>query len=254
MVQIPGLTAGQYYQPGAVSGYSMNVPRDWSQGGKQYYDPQYAIQLPQQQPSQASYANQQLGGSNMGRYNQFAPKPTTPKPAGGGSGSSLGNRIASSFGNGFGSSSFGSGGWGASGQINTSIQPQPIYEPWMTTHAVSQLQADQLRGADPFYAQKAFDRPGVSRSAGTLAAAMPEIAQRRAAVRQIGAGVPMNDALANAGNVIGGQIEREQEALGYGSLYARMLSGQLGFDRAQAGQSNQNIGTIGSLLSAIYGG
>ena len=84
MAQIPGLTAGQYYQPGAGgAGYSMNVPRDWSQGGKQYYDPQYAVQLPQQQPSTAYYANTQGGAGSQYHQPATTPKPTQQPATGG---------------------------------------------------------------------------------------------------------------------------------------------------------------------------
>lgn len=71
MAQIPGLIAGQYYEPGTVKGYSMGVPRDWSHGGKQYYDPQYAYQLPTQQ------VNQKLNGMNTFArgYNGVKPGP-----------------------------------------------------------------------------------------------------------------------------------------------------------------------------------
>lgn len=238
MPTITGLTPGQYYPAGSLysQGLSFGTPRDWSRGGMQFYDPSRVRPLVSESSSRlrtpATYTN------------------PGAKPSSGGITGGAGVPRLSSFGAG----NVGGLGNFQGGQISTSIQPQGIYEPWMTQYATNQLRADALAGADPFYAQKAFDRPGVSRSAGTLSAAMPGIARSHAAARQIGAGVPLSDAIANYGNVLGGEIEREQEALGYGSLYARMLSGQLGFNRAQQGQGLTNFGTIGSLLAGIYGG
>lgn len=241
---IPGLVAGQFYPAGSLypQGLSFGTPRNWSQGGRQMYDPQYVRPLLQESGTPRFSTGKPYMGSSARGFDGQRPG------AGVGVPSTMGGaRPFSGALNAVPAGSF------DSGQITTSIQPQPIYEPWMTQYATSQLQADQLRSADPFYAQKAFDRPGVSRSAGTLSAAMPGIARARAASRAIGAGVPMADAIANAGNVLGGQLEREQEALGYGSLYARILAGQLGFDRAQQGQGLTNLGTVGSLLAGIYG-
>ena len=50
--------------------------------------------------------------------------------------------------------------------------------------------------------------------------------------------------------MLGGETEREQEALGWGNLGARQYASQLGYNRGQAGQE---LGTIGSLLSSLLG-
>lgn len=226
---IPGLTPGQYYQPGAVPGYSFGVPRDWSQGGKQYYDPQYAYQLPQQQPSQASYANQQLGGSMARGYNQFAPKPTTPKSATG----TAGYGTPSSY------------GGGQLGQISTSIQPKAIYDPWMTDVAVNQAvaNADQRSNLESLMGR--FDTPGVSRSSHHAALAAPLAAQSQLTAADARARIPFEDLMANQRNMFMGQVARENEALGLGNLSARMYEAQNQDALARMGQS---LGYLQSLI------
>ncbi len=81
---IPGLTPGQRYDPtqaGAIpQGYSLNVPRDWQNGGMQTYDPRFATQL--QGPSQhvMNTWNQRMGGvagANNGYMNNYT-KPGNP--------------------------------------------------------------------------------------------------------------------------------------------------------------------------------
>lgn len=235
---IPGLTAGQYYQPGAVAGYSFGVPRDWSHGGRQYYDPQYAVQLPQQQPSQQPWANKQMRGYNGvkpgggqststgGGYDQFAPKPMTPKP--------MGMMPANN-----------SFGGGQLGQISTSIQPQAIYDPWMTDVAVNQAvaNADQRSNLQTLMGQ--FDTPGVSRSSRHAALAAPLAAQQQLTAADAKARIPFEDLMANQRNLFLGQVARENEGLGLGNLSARMYEAQ---NQDALARMNQSLGYLQTLI------
>lgn len=49
-MNVPGLTPGQFYQAGSLypQGLSFGTPRNWSQGGRQQYDPRYVRPLTQE--------------------------------------------------------------------------------------------------------------------------------------------------------------------------------------------------------------
>lgn len=222
-----GFTPGQYYNAGAgiAHGFSFGVPRDWSQGGKQMYDPRFATALPQAQPNTAYYANTQ-GGAGA-RYNQFQSRPGSPKPT------TTGMPTGGSF------------GGGQLGQISTSIQPQAIYDPWMTDVAVNQAvaNADQRSNLQTLMGQ--FDTPGVSRSSRHAALAAPLAAQQQLTAADARARIPFEDMMANQRNLFLGQVARENEGLGLGNLSARMYEAQ---NQDALARMNQSLGYLQTLI------
>lgn len=246
MANIPGLTAGQYYQPGSAPGYSMGVPRDWSQGGKQYYDPQYAYKLPTQQPSTASYANQQTGGSGSGmaRYDQWKPKTTTPKPTAGGA-LPWQTPVADSV--------FGSGsGAGGFGNVSTSITPRPIYSEDMTRGATNLAVAEQHKAGFVPDLLKRYDRQGVSRGAGQMAKALGDSAGYNQAARRAAVELPMDDAFTNAQAILGGQAARSGEAQGLSAVLLKLLGNQQDLRFGMAGAQNDLLGTGMNLANSLF--
>ncbi len=138
-------------------------------------------------------------------------------------------------------------------QIQTSIQPKGMYAPWMTNLASSIATGEHFRRGDLRTAQKKFDRPGMSRGAGSAYMAMPQVAQSYAAGRAARAGIPMQDSFANASNILRGQIAREQEGLGLGNLSARLLGGQLDAQNALQDMQFSRLGMFNPLLD-LFGG
>lgn len=245
MANIPALTAGRYYEPGSAPGYSMGVPRDWSHGGKQYYDPQYAYQLPTQQPSTASYANQQMGGSgsgSMARYDQWKPKTMTPKPA-----SNLPWQEAA-FGGGAGAST-GAAGFG---NITTSIEPRPIYSEDMTRAATNLAVADQHKAGFLPDLMKRYDRTGISRGAGQTAKALGDAAGYNQAARRAAVQLPLEDAFANAGAIQQGQVAREGEAQGLAGVLLKMLGNQQALKLGVGGAQNDLFGAGMNLANSLF--
>lgn len=234
---IPGLTAGQYYAPGSAPGYSMGVPRDWSQGGKQYYDPQYAYKLPTQQPSTAYYANQQTGGSGSGSmarsFNGERPGMGQRTSTGGGTGVPTGMPTGGQM------------GGGQLGQISTSIQPQAIYDPWMTNVAMNQAVANADQRSNLQTLMGGFDTPGVSRSSRHAALAAPQMAQQQLTAADAKARIPFEDTMANQRNLFLGQVARENEGLGLGNLSARIYEAQ---NQDALSRMNQSLGYLQSLI------
>lgn len=227
---IPGLTPGRYYQAGSQinNGFSFGTPRDFSHGGMQYYDPQYAVALPNRQPSTASYANQQLGGSMARGYNGVKPGGGQSTSTGGGTGMPVGTQMP------------------GMANVSTSITPSAIYPEWMTNAAVSNIQAQADQASNLPYLMKQFDRPGASRSDAHMAAALPMVAQAQTQATAGRASIPFEDLLANQRHLFMGEVARENEALGWGNLAARMQEAQ------QANYLN-DLNRQYSLLSTLVG-
>lgn len=140
-------------------------------------------------------------------------------------------------------SGFGFGGGG--GMINTSITPQNIYSPRLTNMAVNQAAANaSTQGNLPFLLQQA-SRAGIgSRSPAALAAAMPQVARASVNANTARQAIPFSDAMANAKNMLAGQVAREDEALGWGGLQNRMAD-------LQRGYRTSNQASILQLLSSM---
>lgn len=140
---------------------------------------------------------------------------------------------------------------GTQSQVQTNITPQSIYTPEMTQWAVNQAVADNT--PDLRNAMKQFDRPGVSRSAGTMAAAMPAVAASQLAQREAAANIPFLDNMANQKHMMSGEIARENQALEMGNLLNRLNSTRqqqyLGGRQNDLSQLAQNS----SLLQSLFG-
>lgn len=136
-------------------------------------------------------------------------------------------------------------------QVQTNITPQSIYTPEMTQWAVNQAVADNT--PDLRNAMKQFDRPGVSRGSGTMAAAMPAVAASQLAQREAAANIPFLDNMANQKHMMSGEIARENQALEMGNLLNRLNSTRqqeyLGGRQNDLSQLAQNS----SLLQSLFG-
>lgn len=139
----------------------------------------------------------------------------------------------------------GSGAQAGLPKVETTVTPQDVYTPAMTRQATNLGVAQAQSAANPRFAQKQFDRPGVSRSAGSMSAAMPQIMGARSQAAQIPIQQGFTDAATNAQNRLQGETARESEGLGLGSLLARQnaLSQQ---KRSAWGQ--KAIGLLGGLI------
>ena len=143
------------------------------------------------------------------------------------------------------------GAQGGQANIQTNITPQSIYTPQQTQWAVNQAVAENT--PDLRSAMKQFDRPGVSRSAGTMAAAMPTVANAQLAQREAAAQIPLLDEIANQKHLLTGEVAREGQALDMAGLLNRLNAtrGQ----QQLAGRQNdlQQQQQQGSLLQALLG-
>lgn len=222
---VAGYTPGQFYPAGSLygQGLSFGTPRNWSQGGQQMYDPQYVRPLTQEGTT---------SGQNLSRGGQ---KPSSGGGMVGGTGWRFGAAMPGY-----------QNQMGSIGQIGTSIQPQSIYDPWMTDVAVNQAvaNADQRSNLQTLMGQ--FDTPGVSRSSRHAALAAPLAAQAQLTAADARARIPFEDTMANQRNLFLGQVARENEALGLGNLQARLFE-------AQNQDALSRLGTGLSYLQSLIG-
>lgn len=129
--------------------------------------------------------------------------------------------------------------------VQTSIEPQPIYSPIQTQYSKNQAMADAYQQSSFPWLLKQFDRPGMSRSQGTIGAATPQYVQGLANAGMAQQAIPFQDAAANAQNMLQGETAREQEAQGL----ARVLAGFQGSNQnAQIAQQNQLLSLLSQLL------
>lgn len=130
----------------------------------------------------------------------------------------------------------------------TSITVGDIYSPRQTRAATNQAIAAQHAQADLRQAMKQFDRPGISRSAGSAAAALPTVVQANMGAAQAAVGIPLLDAIANAQHVLGAQTARENEAIGWGNLGMRLREGATRYDAQNQAAMLQPLLTILGML------
>ena len=117
-------------------------------------------------------------------------------------------------------------------QTTGSITQQPIYNPAQTQNATNQAIDQALVAGDLRSAMKAYDRPGVSRSASSVALALPTAASGRIAAADAGAQIPFSDAMTNAQQQLAQQMAREQESQGWGTIGAQQYQGQSQYNQA----------------------
>jgi len=134
-------------------------------------------------------------------------------------------------------------GQDATATVSSSPRTQQIYSPAQTAAATAQAvsQANQMGSAD--VAMKQFERPGMSRGAGTMAAALPQIAAAQAAAARARTEIPMQHRLANTKFAGMQQAAQGQEAL---DLYSLLRASQ-----NQGDQYRQRL--LGPLLGIALG-
>jgi hypothetical protein len=136
-------------------------------------------------------------------------------------------------------------GTGGVPQVQTSINPAPLYTPAMTNQAANRAFDENL--VDMRTAMKLGDRPGVSRSAGSISSALPIVGQGLQAGMQARAAIPLQDEIANQQHLFGGEVAREQQGLDLASLLARQQQIQ---NQANLGLQGQNISLV-NLLAGL---
>jgi hypothetical protein len=126
--------------------------------------------------------------------------------------------------------------------INTSIQPKPIYEPWMTQRGMNQIGADAAQASNLPYLMKQFDRPGMSRSEGSLGLAGPMAANMQANAGIDQGNLMMDDMFANQKQMLAGEIARGQEGRSLGGLSLALQEMQDRFLNNQLGRAFSFLG------------
>lgn len=126
--------------------------------------------------------------------------------------------------------------------VSSTPRTMQIYSPAQTAAATAQAVsgANQMASAD--VAMKPMERPGVSRGAGTMAAALPQIAAAQAAAARARTEIPMQHRLANTNFQAQQQFAQGQEAM---SLYDLLRA-------SQNQQDNYRQRMIGPLLSMAF--
>lgn len=141
--------------------------------------------------------------------------------------------------------------YGAQGNVQLAFHPQNVYQPYQTAHAVNQQTADYT--PDPNFMQKRFDGHGQSRSAGTLAAAMPQMSQQLTSGLLAGASQPLQDYTANQQNMQQGEINQSATANRAGGLLNALQGTNNQFALGTgANQLNQQAAFL-SLLQQLMG-
>ncbi len=150
------------------------------------------------------------------------------------------------FGQGGSGAAGGMGGAGSMPNVQTSINPSGVFNQNQTQQSINQTRALAQQHADPRSAMKQFDRPGVSRSAGTMQAAMPQIVQGRAQAAMAPATIGLQDAQTNAQQLLQGQTARENEGLSLAGLLGQQQ--QIGIN-----ERNQMLNPLLQYLQGIIG-
>lgn len=127
--------------------------------------------------------------------------------------------------------------------VSTSITPQDLYTPEQTAHATSVAAGQAFERADPFSAMKQFDRPGLSRDAGSMSLAIPGMAAgTQGAVNSLYQ-QPVADAMANNQFRLQGEVARGQEGLNLAQVLRQL----------QQNQDYERIQGMSPLMSILMG-
>lgn len=126
--------------------------------------------------------------------------------------------------------------------INTGISPTGVYSPQQTQWGVNQALATGAQNADPRYQMKQFGRPGVSQDAGTLAAALPGMAQAQSGAQQQAAQIPLQDAVANQNQLLQGQVASSTAGSGLANALAGTYENNIAMRNAMANPLLQMLG------------
>jgi hypothetical protein len=131
------------------------------------------------------------------------------------------------------------------GNVTSSITPMSVFTPQMTNYAANQAQAEYERAASPNFLMKQYDRPGVSRGAGTASAALPMMAALRGQGASEAANIRASDEMANRQSLLAGQKAQDQEGRGLMELLSLINSvGQ----NNQMNDFNLSLGMLRGLL------
>lgn len=128
--------------------------------------------------------------------------------------------------------------------VTSTIRPTNIYTPQMTQAAVNNAVAQNT--PDFRFAMKANYTPGVSRSAGSMAAAMPSVTGDILGQRKSAAEIPLLDEIANQKHMMAGQVGRESESLAMANLLSRL-------NALKQRDALNNLGTSSNLLLSLLG-
>lgn len=144
---------------------------------------------------QAPWWTQRGGG--FGYHNQPSPAPAVSQPSSG----SVGGSMAS---------------------VSSTPRRDYVFTGDQTGSQVASAMATAHQQADPDWQMKQFIRPGMSRSAGTLAKALPSITQARTAATAAAYGLPLLDHAQNLQMALDAQYQQGQEALSLFNLARRL--------------------------------
>lgn len=132
--------------------------------------------------------------------------------------------------------------------IQTTVTPQPVFDPSSTIAATNQAVANAQQQANARWLAKPYDKPGISRSSADYALVAPSIANYMSQANLARQQLPLSDAATNAQNILRGQTGRDQEGLGLADVLAQFNAANMGYNTAQ----NANlIGLITSLLGGL---
>lgn len=240
------MLAKNVYQPTAAGDAAWSNWSQWNQGQANQNLASHGITPNPEQG--ATMPTSVLQGNIAKGPTQTSPMASGYNPRAGRTGLLFGQQNGAATSGTTGTSGTGSGLFSNLMQVGTSINPKPIYSPDMTSGAVNNAVAEQHQAANPEYLMKATDRPGRSRDAGSLMTAMPGMVGGEVGARMAKAGIPLDDAFANAGNILRGEVARDREGLGYANLGARLKANQLDFDNGQGALDDARLEMILSIL------
>lgn len=127
--------------------------------------------------------------------------------------------------------------------VTTTPRPTEVFNAAQTRGQTNQAINAALMAGDPDVAMKRFDRPGISRSAGTYASAIPQMAAAQSNAAQAMMHTPLMHELLNRNVAAQGQAQQGEEAL---SLFDLLR-------RNQQVQDYRLTSTLSPLLSAALG-
>lgn len=131
------------------------------------------------------------------------------------------------------------------GTVNSSITPTGVYTQRQTNAAANQAESEAMRSSSLPSLLKQLDRPGVSRSAGSVAAVMPQMAASQQQGMFDAAQIRQQDELANRQSMFGGQVAQDQEGLGLMNILRQLY----GIGQQQDTRNlNMGLGMMGSFF------
>lgn len=174
-------------------------------------------QKQQQQPSASAFAT---------GWKSATGAPATPAPASGSSWQPFGNSSMVP-------------------QVQTSVTPTGVYTADQTQQAVNQQLASLSAQNNLRTLLHGTDTPGVSRSAGSIAQVLPQIAQSRGQAAALVQQQPFSDAQANAAQMLAGQQAQGNEWMGLAGASSQMNQNAIMNQYANAGFLLQLLGGLG---------